>query len=251
MNDDDRERRDTRKQAGDRTARRHARGHDPDVKLEPTPGAMTLGELTEEADVSVRTVRYYIAEGLLPPPEGAGPASAYTPGHLDRLRLIQRLKEAYLPLKEIRRRLAGLDDDAVRAVLAAGESDVSTRDLTKPAWDDSLADARAYLALLESGEPYRTEPLPLRFQGASASPPPGAAALDAAAAPRPTRSQPPLASGVFSARPPQKAEPEPATGLWHRIPLGDEAELVISDRVYGRHRDRVDWLVRWARKVFG
>jgi hypothetical protein len=39
--------------------------------------------------------------------------------------------------------------------------------------------------------------------------------------------------------------------LWHRIPLGDEAELVISDRVYGRHRDRVDWLVRWARKVFG
>jgi len=40
------------------------------------------------------------------------------------------------------------------------------------------------------------------------------------------------------------------TGLWHRIPLGDEAELVISDRVYERHRDRIDWLVRWARKVF-
>ena len=38
--------------------------------------------------------------------------------------------------------------------------------------------------------------------------------------------------------------------LWHRIPLGDEAELVISDRVYDRHRDRIDWLVRWARKVF-
>ena len=37
----------------------------------------------------------------------------------------------------------------------------------------------------------------------------------------------------------------------HRISLGDEAELVISDRGYGRHRDRVDWLVRWARKVFG
>ncbi|MCD6057876.1 MAG: hypothetical protein K0Q89_1406, partial [Thermomicrobiales bacterium] len=34
------------------------------------------------------------------------------------------------------------------------------------------------------------------------------------------------------------------------ISLGDEAELVISDRVYVRHRDRIDWLVRWARKVF-
>ena len=69
---------------------------------------LTLGELTAAADVSVRTVRYYIAEGLLPPPEGSGPGSAYTQGHLDRLRLIQRLKEAYLPLKEIRRRLSGL-----------------------------------------------------------------------------------------------------------------------------------------------
>ena len=69
--------------------------------------------------MSVRTVRYYIAEGLLPPPEGSGPGSSYTQGHLDRLRLIQRLKEAYLPLKEIRRRLSGLSDDEVRSLLAA------------------------------------------------------------------------------------------------------------------------------------
>src|SRR5215217_1740217 len=82
---------------------------------------LTLGELTAAADVSVRTVRYYIAEGLLPPPEGSGPGSAYTSGHLDRLRLIQRLKEAYLPLKEIRRRLSGLSDDEVRSVLAADD----------------------------------------------------------------------------------------------------------------------------------
>jgi len=53
--------------------------------------------------------------------------------------------------------------------------------------------------------------------------------------------------------PPRRDESvaSPGTGLWHRIALGDEAELVISDRVYDRHRDRIDWLVRWARKVFG
>ncbi|MBL8128342.1 MAG: MerR family DNA-binding transcriptional regulator, partial [Chloroflexia bacterium] len=39
----------------------------------PSP-TMTLADLTEAADVSTRTVRYYIAEGLLPPPEGAGPS---------------------------------------------------------------------------------------------------------------------------------------------------------------------------------
>jgi hypothetical protein len=32
--------------------------------------------------------------------------------------------------------------------------------------------------------------------------------------------------------------------------LGDGAELVISEETYARHPDRVDWLVRWARKVF-
>lgn len=39
-------------------------------------------------------------------------------------------------------------------------------------------------------------------------------------------------------------------GPWHHIALGDGAELVISTQAYERHRDRVDWLVRWARKVF-
>ncbi len=38
----------------------------------------SLEELTERAGVTVRTVRYYIAEGLLPPPVGGCPRSAYT-----------------------------------------------------------------------------------------------------------------------------------------------------------------------------
>src|SRR5919107_3546863 len=102
---------------------------------------LTLGELTAAADVSVRTVRYYIAEGLLPPPEGSGPGSAYTQGHLDRLLLIQRLKEAYLPLKEIRRRLSGLSDDEVRSVLVA-DPDRAAPAASPPSeslYDDSLA----------------------------------------------------------------------------------------------------------------
>ena len=142
-------------------------------------GRMTLSELTEAADVSVRTVRYYIAEGLLPPPAGAGPHSAYSQGHLDRLRLIQRLKERYLPLKEIRRRLAGLEDDEVRSLLDA-EVDASREAvLEKSLWEPSLADARTYLQMLDEREPYRTEPLP--FQGPAAE----AAVAPRSASPRP------------------------------------------------------------------
>ena len=108
------------------------RGHRPsrhrrqEVAASEPPAAserrLSLRELTAAADVSVRTVRYYISEGLLPPPVGAGSASSYTAGHLARLRLIARLKGSYLPLKEIRHRLAGLDDIAVRRLLGDEEA---------------------------------------------------------------------------------------------------------------------------------
>jgi DNA-binding transcriptional MerR regulator len=212
---------------------------------------MSLAELTEEADVSVRTVRYYIGEGLLPPPAGAGAGSAYGQGHLDRLRLIQRLKAAYLPLKEIRRRLAGLSDDDVRALLASEEERMPAMMEGSASYDASLAGAREYLSLLESGARYHTEPMDLPAPSSPAGP--FLADARRSIGPDAARSRGPRAAGVVHARrEPPRAQPEGESGgLWHRIPLGDEAELVISERVYGRHRDRVDWLVRWARKVFG
>jgi len=214
---------------------------------------MTLGDLTAAADVSVRTVRYYIAEGLLPPPEGSGPGSSYTQGHLDRLLLIQRLKEAYLPLKEIRRRLSGLSDDEVRSLLAAGQTRAAPTASSTAGmlYDESLAGARDYLALLESREEYRTEPMAFQFPAAAA--PVEAALTESDVRPEPARSRGPRAASTPASVAPRRDEPmaSSGTGLWHRIPLGAEAELVISDQVYGRHRDRIDWLVRWARKVFG
>ena len=76
-----------------------------------------LSELTRLTGLTPRTIRYYIAEGLLPPPEGLGPAAVYTAAHRDRLALIALLKDRYLPLREIRRRLAALSDGEVREEL--------------------------------------------------------------------------------------------------------------------------------------
>lgn len=196
---------------------------------------MTLAELTDAADVSTRTVRYYIAEGLLPPPEGAGPASVYTAGHLARLRLIQRLKAAYWPLKEIRRRLAGLSDTEVEAALE--DLDVAPEAAPSRA-DAAMAPARDYLAVLEQRATYRTEPLPLR------EPVQPAPAVSFPAAPhRGARRE----ESVHDL----DLVPDDAEGsLWRRIPLGEDAELVISERAYTRHRERIEWLIRWARKVF-
>jgi len=76
-----------------------------------------LAELAAATGVSSRTIRYYIAEGLLPPPEGVGPAAVYGDAYRDRLALIATLKGRYLPLREIAARLQELDDTGVRAAL--------------------------------------------------------------------------------------------------------------------------------------
>ena len=73
----------------------------------------TLQELADSAGVSIRTIRYYIGEGLLPGPVGAGPQSHYTESHARRLQAIALLKDRFLPLREIRKQLTRLDDAAV------------------------------------------------------------------------------------------------------------------------------------------
>jgi DNA-binding transcriptional MerR regulator len=73
--------------------------------MEPEAGLL-IGELARLAGVTPRTIRYYVSEGLLPPPTMRGTYAHYGGEHLRLLRLIARLKEAYLPLSAIHGRLA-------------------------------------------------------------------------------------------------------------------------------------------------
>ena len=77
----------------------------------------TIGELAQAANVTTRTIRYYVAQGLLPPPHSGGRAASYGDEHLRRLELIKLLKQEFLPLNEIRALLDGLDGDAVHNLL--------------------------------------------------------------------------------------------------------------------------------------
>ena len=64
---------------------------------------MRIGELTERAGVTQRTVRYYEAIGLLPPGEREGHGQHYyTEETLARLQKIDQLKLLGLSLDEIR-----------------------------------------------------------------------------------------------------------------------------------------------------
>lgn len=68
---------------------------------------MKIDELASAAGVPVRTVRYYLARGVLPAPEFRGPHTVYGPEYLARLRAIQKLQEDYLPLDAIAEAVAG------------------------------------------------------------------------------------------------------------------------------------------------
>ena len=93
-----------------------------------TTEEILIHELAERAGISVRTIRYYIEEGLLPQPNYQGKYSYYDLNYLDRLELIRRLKESYLPLREIREIMRSLTDAEVRLKLS--EQPVSSRTST-------------------------------------------------------------------------------------------------------------------------
>ena len=43
--------------------------------------------------------------------------------------------------------------------------------------------------------------------------------------------------------------PDPTLQNWRRIQVAEGAELLISEDLYDRHHDKIDWLVQWAARV--
>ncbi len=172
----------------------------------------TLQELTSESGVTARTVRYYIAEGLLPPPVAAGPQSHYTDLHLDRLRLIAKLKEAYLPLREIRRQLDAMTDEEIAAAV-----DVPVETMSAPMLQET-SPAASYIDMALERNAQRSERV---LHSRSLTPP---------------------------RRRPQR-EHRIETSNWTRIVLSEDAELFVRDETYRRKQEQLDSLITWARRI--
>ena len=82
-----------------------------------TSDELTLEELVSQSGLPVRTVRFYMQEGLLPGPESRGKNARYTRGHLERLELIQRFKDLYLPLQQIRNLINNMSPEEISSLL--------------------------------------------------------------------------------------------------------------------------------------
>lgn len=211
--------------------------------MEDQDGGLGIDELAERAGTPVRTIRYYIAEGLLPGPGARGKAATYGDDHLTRLRLIRRLVEQRVPLADIRERLARLTADEVVALLA--DEDRHAAELRRVA--ESTSPKEYIAALLRQAQRGRQQkpaaaaaiaPAPVVPAPApsAASAPAGAGAPKAGAAPS-LRARSAKAAADLDA-----AAGEP----WLRLPLVPGVELFVSAEAKERHRAMLERILRAA-----
>lgn len=177
-----------------------------------------ITELCARANVTPRTVHFYVQQGLLPPAGSPGPGARYTEGHVSRIRLIRLLQKEHLPLAEIGRRTRGLSDDQVAALIAE----------TKQRRAESKGTALDYLrGVLKDSTSPRSNP---RIPGLlSATPGRHASRV------RLSETSPPIA---------------PARSQWDRFTLADGIELHVRRPLSREDQRQLEKLMSAARRIF-
>ncbi|MFI5805053.1 MerR family transcriptional regulator [Streptomyces sp. NPDC051561] len=131
----------------------------------------SIGELAEHAGVTVKTVRFYSENGLLPEARrSTGGHRRYGPDALDRLRLIRSLRALDLPVREVRRVLQQEEDDRAADAGSALEDAVAGQLRTLGAQITALRWQEAGLQLVQDCPPGERADR-LRLIGAMSTPP--------------------------------------------------------------------------------
>jgi DNA-binding transcriptional MerR regulator len=77
----------------------------------------TIDQLERMSGYPSRTIRYYIARGLLQPAYGRGPTATYDRDHLMRLQYIELLKQERMSLDDIREHLVEMEPADIEVAL--------------------------------------------------------------------------------------------------------------------------------------
>jgi DNA-binding transcriptional MerR regulator len=182
-----------------------------------------ISELAEKTGVSTRTIRYYIEEGLLPQPEIQGKYAVFNDEYLYRLQLIKYLKDAYLPLKEIKIRLDAINEFDIHGLVKKFEQDPG---LALVELDINSSQRDPQNQIQEDAREYISRVMGKNIDQVVASP--------KYISPAP-------------ARPPQSP---PLNGeSWQRVELIPGIELHYSQRLATKKRSRINELIDFARKI--
>jgi DNA-binding transcriptional MerR regulator len=199
----------------------------------------TISELSALSGLSVRTIRYYVAQGLIPSAGSGGPATRYPDATLARLRLITRLRDAHQPLAEIRKQLLALSDDQVLALAgtpAEPEPAGTALDYVRSVLGGSRPDAtlRPHASLLRAA----ADPGPPR--AASATSPTRATVLSADALPNPQGD---------ALIPAEDAASFGQRSQWERVAISPDIELHVRRPLSRRDNRLVERLLAFARQL--
>jgi DNA-binding transcriptional MerR regulator len=186
---------------------------------------MTIEELAEQVDIPIRTIRYYITEGLLPGPEGRGKGAIYREEHLLKLRLIRLLSQQHMPLAEMYHLLNRLALAEIRTMLA--EEEQRTRELEGAS--QPLSSQEYIASLLRNAQAVRQGTLPEQ---------PSYAKKRVAEAP-PTH-------GYSSSEKSEHASQTQTGEIWRRWELAPGIELFVNADVEERHRTLIERLFKIA-----
>lgn len=179
----------------------------------------TLLDLCEAADVTPRTVRYYISSGLLPQAVSQGPKATYPASALKRLQLIKALQREHLPLAEIRTRLDALSEGDIAQLL--GEP--------PPPVQSSALD---YISRVLSGGKVDSRPRQPAAVGL-------AAGLSGSGSP-----------ATSSIAPSSSQQAAPSRSTWERIVLHADVEVHVRRPLGADTRRKLDRLLDHARTLF-
>ncbi len=186
------------------------------------PEQFSIEDLARRSGLSVRTVRYYMQQGLLPGPDTAGKYASYSQHHLDHLTMVQRLKGLHLPLKQIQRLIANMPREDMRQLLEMQDKMALKKlSIKADAWQDlgeDLSSAKDYIEALASRQ--------ARVRHIAESPPAYA----------------------------QTHEGHPQAQVaerWSKIRLAEGVELSVREQESRALRDEIEKLMAAARKIFG
>ena len=190
---------------------------------------ISIETLSEQTGISVRNIRFYIAEGLLTGPGTRGKSASYTDEHLLRLRMIHLLTEQRVPLMEIRQLMEHLSPEEVRGLLEKeGLSPVEPAGEVKPISPKEylemlLAGARAAQQRRAASAP--TRPAVAPGESSPASTPPG------------------LLPNTYPRRP-----NEPGDQAWQRLELAPGVELHVQVSAREPNRQLIERIISAARE---
>jgi len=185
-----------------------------------------INEIAEETGVSTRTIRFYQQEGLLPKPDYQGKRALYHKDHLMRLKLIQVLKDKFLPLKEIREHLNSLNSNQVQALLER-----QTIEETQKARMQKLSDITSYQKDSDTALEYISRLLETQSE---------------------LRVQAPLnvPSRLFNKFDSHQYVAGSPSESWRRITLAPGLEIQIQEPLSPKDQKRLEELIKFTRKLF-